>query len=89
MGLGYAEGLMEDCVRRIRLITADMKTSGGEAGTYAKEFFLDPETRGREADVLVCTYATEAGVSMPSKHFRAVFGLLYTGVGDWDCSSNR
>ncbi len=81
---GCVEGLVKDAVKRVRLITADMKTSRGAAGTFAKEVFLDPEVRAREADVLVCTYAAEAGVSMPAGHFQSVFGLLYTGVGTWD-----
>ncbi len=54
---GLPSGLVDESLRCIRLINADMKTSHGDAGTYARNLFLDPEARGREADVLVCTYA--------------------------------
>eukprot|EP01084_Bolivina_argentea_P238349 400444_1 len=84
LSCGWALGMVEDAVKRVRLITADLKVCRGEAGSYAKNFFLDPEVRAREADVLVCTYAAEAGVSMPPKYFQAVFGMLYPGVGTWD-----
>ncbi len=89
---GCTSSMVSDTVKRIRLITADLKKTRDEAGTYAKDFFLDTEESAREADVLVCTYAAEAGMSMPSQYFQAVFGMLYPGVGTWDSqfqSSNR
>lgn len=49
---------------------------------FARQFMADPNAATSQCDVLVYTYAMQAGVSLEA-HFKVLFCFLYRWVGTW------